>query len=479
MDVNERQEPTTGASNETASPAISTVQEAREYLAENHIDNIRLVVTDLMGMARGKRVPVAKFLKACEQGLTYCLAHYGFTIDSDMVPDLPGLGWAGGFPDAVMWPDLGTLIALPWDEGSAWVVCDMRYQDGEEVPYDPRNVLKRQIAALSESGAALVAGLEYECYVLRETQQSLRAKMWDAGQFEGLFTGGACYDQVRTGVAGPLMKDIWRNLCRVGVPLDSFHIELGGGHVEFPMKEAETLAAADRAILLKVAIKEICQQHGLMATFMAKIDPSYEGLSGAVHHSLVDASGDNLFYDAARPHTLSVVFDQWCEGLLQNLVDMTLMLLPNYNSYKRPVPGSYVGNSTTWGIENRVTSFRAINFDPHAVRIEARLAAADANPYLALAATIAGGTYGLRNRLALRPLFSGTDPAVDDQGRDDVQRIPPSLEAAITQFEGSERMREFFGDSFCEMFVAHRRNELDWFRHRVSDLERARYLEYV
>lgn len=479
MDVNERQEPGAEASSDTAPPVISTVQEARKYLADHNVDNVRLVVTDLMGMARGKRVPVEKFLKACEAGLTYCLAHYGFTIDSDMVPDLPGLGWASGFPDAVMWPDLGTLTVLPWDEGSAWVICDMRYQDGEEVPYDPRNVLKRQVARLSESGAALVAGLEYECYVLKETQQSLRAKMWDPAQFDALFVGGGCYDQVRTGVAGPLLKDIWRNLCRAGVPLDSFHIELGGGHVEFPMKEVEALAAADRAILLKVAIKEICQRHGLMATFMAKIDPTYEGLSGAVHHSLVDASGGNLFYDAARPHTLSAVFDQWCEGLLQNLVDSTLMLLPNYNSYKRPRPGSYVGNSTTWGVESRATAFRVINFDPHAVRIEARLVAADANPYLALAATLAAGTYGLRNRLALRPLFTGTDPAVDDQGRADVERIPPSLEAAITQFERSERMREFFGDSFCEVFVAHRRNDLDWFRNRVSDLERARYLEYV
>ncbi len=399
MDAKDGRESTTTASAGVVPAGVRTAQEAREYLAEHRIDNVRLVVTDLMGMARGKRVPVEKFLKACEGGLTYCLAHYGFTIDSDMVPDLPGLGWASGFPDAVMWPDLGTLTILPWDEGSAWVICDMRYQDGSDVPYDPRNVLKRQIAKLGESDAALVVGLEYECYVLRETQQSLRAKMWDPAQFEGLFVGGGCYDQVRTGVAGPLMKDIWRNLCRAGVPLDSFHIELGGGHLEFPMKEAEALAAADRAILLKVAIKEICQQHGLMATFMAKIDPSYEGLSGAVHHSLVDGSGANLFYDAGRPNGLSAVFDHWCEGLLQNVVDMTLMLLPNYNSYKRPVPGSYVGNSTTWGVESRATAFRVINFDPHAVRIEARLAAADANPYLAVAATLAAGSYGLRNQL--------------------------------------------------------------------------------
>jgi glutamine synthetase len=107
------------------------------------------------------------------------------------------------------------------------------------------------------------------------------------------------------------------------------------------------------------------------------------------------------------------------------------------------------------------------------------LAAPHPNPYLALAATLAAGTHGLRNQLALRPLFTGTDPAVDDQGRADVQRIPPSLEAAITQFEGSARMREFFGDDFCDVFVAHRKNDLDWFRHRVSDLERSRYLEYV
>jgi glutamine synthetase len=454
-------------------------EQARQFLVEHDVDNVRLVVTDLMGMARGKRVPVEKFLKACEQGVAYCLAHYGFTIDSDLIADLPGLGWASGLPDGLAWPDLDTLTVLPWDERTAWVVCDMRFQDGREVPYDPRRVLKRQIAELSAMDLRAVAGLEYECYVLDETQQSLRAKRWDATEFDALFLGGACYDQVRTGIAGPLMKDVWRNLEGAGVPLDSFHIELGGGHLEFPLKEAEALTAADRAILLKVAVKEICHRHGYLATFMAKIAPSFEGLSGAVHHSLVDAAGGNVFYDAARPNALSETFAHWCEGVLATLVDMTLMLLPNYNSYKRPLPGSYVGNSTTWGLESRATAFRAINADPQATRIEGRLAAADANPYLALAALLAGGRYGLSNKLSLRPPFVGTDPAVDDQGRSDVQRIPSSLEAAIAQFEGSARMREFFGDEFCEVFVAHRRNDLEWFKTRVSDLERERYLERV
>jgi glutamine synthetase len=455
------------------------IKEAEEFLLEHKVDNVRLVVTDLMGMPRGKRVPIKKFLKACGGGVAYCLAHYGFTIDSDQIPDLPGLGWASGLPDGIMCPDLDTLAVLPWDEGTAWVICDMYFQDGQPVPYDPRAVLRKQIAELDALSLKAMIGFEYECYVLNETQQSLRAKRWRADEFDCLFLGGACYDQVRTGKAGPLMKDIWHLLDGAGVPLDSFHIELGGGHLEFPLKEAEALAAADRAVLFKVGVKEICHQHGLMATFMAKIDPSFEGLSGAIHHSLVDAAGGNRFHDAARPNGLSETFGHWCEGLLQNLPDMTLMLLPNYNSYKRPLPGSYVGNTTTWGLESRATAFRVINFDPEAVRIEARLAAADANPYLAAAATLAGGQFGLRNKLTLRPVFGGSDPSVDTQGRSDVEPIPISLEAAIARFKGSDRMKELFGDELCDVFVAHRQNDLDWFRQRVSDLERARYLEYV
>ena len=455
------------------------IKEAEAFLAENAIDNVRLVVTDLMGIPRGKRVPVRKFLGACEHGVPYCLAHYGFTIDSELIPDMPGLGWASGLPDGIMWPDLDTLTVLPWDEGTAWVICDMRFQDGRDVPYDPRVVLKRQIARLAALNAKAVVGLEYECYVLNETQQSLRLKKWQSVDFDTLFIGGACYDQVRTGKAGPLMKDIWRRLSGAGVQLDSFHVELGGGHLEFPLKEAEALEAADQAILFKVGVKEITYQHGLMATFMAKIDPAYEGLSGAVHHSLVDDAGDNLFSDPSRPHALSETFDHWCEGLLQNLPDMTLMLLPNFNSYKRPLPGSYVGSTTTWGVESRAAAMRAINFDPQATRIEARLAAADANPYLATAAILAAGAYGLDNRLDLRPVFAGSDPSVDDQGRLDVQAIPASLEAAISQFKNSPRMREAFGDEFCDVFLAHRQNDLDWFGQRVSDLERARYLENV
>ena len=455
------------------------IKEARALLKDAQADSVRLVMIDLNGTPRGKRVPLAKFFSACEHGAGYCSGHYTSTVDSSVIPELPTVGFSTGFPDIVAWPDLETLALLPWDDGAAWVICDLREADGSEVPFDPRTMLKRQIERLAARNLKAIAGLEYEFYVFRETPTSLRQKKWATADFEPLFYGNGVYDQVRLGQAGPWMTDIWRHLPAAGVPLEAGHMEMGGGHVEYPIGPSEALAAADRAVLFKVGVKEICRAHGLLATFMAKIDQNYEGLSGAVHHSLVDKTGQNLFHDPTRPLNLSETFDNWCEGLLANLSDSTLIFLPTVNSYKRPLPGSFVGNSTTWSVESRATTLRAINFEPQATRIENRLPGSDANPYLVLAAHLAAGLYGLEQGLKLRPPFIGADPAFDDLGREDVAYIPNSMDKAIEAFEASPRMVEFFGHEFCQTFAAHRRSELESLRGLVADWERARYLEYA
>jgi glutamine synthetase len=156
---------------------------------------------------------------------------------------------------------------------------------------------------------------------------------------------------------------------------------------------------------------------------------------------------------------------------------MTLILLPNFNSYKRPLPGSFVGNSTTWSVESRGTTLRIINFDPSATRIENRLPGADGNPYLVLAAHMAAGLYGLEHKLPLRPSFVGADPALDTLGRDDVHYIPRSLGQAIERFKSSDRMKEFFGHQFCEVFAAQRQFDLERARSQVADWERHQLLE--
>ncbi len=455
------------------------IREAKEYLEENQIDNVRLVVTDLNGMPRGKRVLTSKFFAICEHGAALSKGLYNLTLNSELIPELPAVGFSTGFQDVVVWPDLSTLKILPWDEKSAWVICDVCDYDGSEIHIDPRNLLKKQCSKLEKKGIFVKAGLEYEFYVFRETQASLRAKNWNSKAFETYFLDYGLYDQSRIGIAGDFMRPIWQLLNQVEIPVDSMQVELGPGMFEFPIKETNALMAADRAVLFKVAVKEICHRHGLLATFMAKVSPDYEGLSGAVHHSIVDKQGYNLFHDPKQPNQLSEVFGQWIEGLLQNLRDLTLIFLPTYNSYKRPLPGSFVGNSTTWGLQTRATTFRVINNDPKATRIENRLAGSDANPYLVLAAHLSAGGFGLENKLQARPAFIGGDPAQDDKGRNDVELIPQTLEEAIVRFESSERMKEFFGPAFCQTFLVHKQYELNHFQTNVSDLERSRYLEYA
>ena len=194
---------------------------------------------------------------------------------------------------------------------------------------------------------------------------------------------------------------------------------------------------------------------------------------------MVDKDGNNLFHDPTRERGLSEMMEHWAEGILQNLLDLTLIVLPNFNSYKRPVPGSFVANSTTWAIESRSTTLRMVNFDPQATRIENRLPGADANPYLVLAAHLAAGLDGLDKRQALRPPFVGADPSLDTCGRDDVDYIPRSLESAIQRFRTSDQMREFFGPEFCEVFTVHRAYDLDQAYTQIAAWERERYLEDV
>jgi glutamine synthetase len=451
------------------------LKDAKSLLEEHDVDNVRMIIVDINGSPVGKRLPVDKFLSTCEHGMSFCSGIYNLLGDSDIIPELPLIGgFSTGFPDVVAWPDLNTLRIVSWEDRTALIICDMLNQDGCEIPYDARTVLKKQVAELKQHPFSILAGMEYEFYVFKETPETLVEKNWS--NLNTFFEGPGVYSQVRSFKAGYFMRDIWQLLSQSGVPVDSMQVELGAGMFEFPIKESDPLSAADRAVIGKMAIKEICHHHNLLASFMAKIHPDLEGLSGAVHHSLIDKDGNNLFHDPNRPHNLSKKFDQWAEGILKNLQDMTLILLPNFNSYKRPLPGCFVGNSTTWSVESRGTTLRIINFDSKATRIENRLPGSDGNPYLVLAAHIAAGLYGFEHKLALRPPFVGADPAFDTLGRDDVKYIPTSLGLAIERFKSSDRMKEFFGEEFCEVFAAHRQFDLDKARSHVADWEREKLL---
>lgn len=451
-------------------------KQASALLEEYHVNNIRMIITDLNGIPLGKRIPSDRFLSICEQGMGMCSGIYNTLSDSSIIPELPLVGgFSSGFPDMVAWPDLKTLRSVPWEERTAMVICDMRNRDGSEVPYDARTVLRKQIEKMKLRPFSARIGMEHEFYVFKESLESMAEKNWVHPRT--FFQGQGVYSQIRSFKAGPVMKDAWQSLMDCGIGIDSMQVELGAGMFELPLKASDPLTAADQTVLAKMAIKEICHLHGLTASFMAKIGPEFQGLSGAVHMSLVDVEGKNLFYDPEGPDGLSEILQQWVEGLLENLQDLTLVFLPNYNSYKRPLPNSFVGTTTTWSVEGRGTPLRIINFVPEATRFENRLPGADGNPYLVLAAHLVAGLYGLEKGLKLRPPFTDGDPAQNPYGRDDVKTVPPSLESAIDRFRASARMREFFGDAFCEVFLAHRASDLAYAGMQVATWERERYLE--
>jgi glutamine synthetase len=447
----------------------------RGLIDDRGIETIKLGGPDLDGAFRGKRMPVRMFLAGLEHGFAQCDVIFGWDIAEDLVPDLRFTGFESGYPDIIARPDLSTFRVVPWEENVASVVCDYTDEHGAPTAVSPRHVLNRVLDRAADQGYRLELAAELEFRVLRETAQSLRAKQWD--NLEPLSPSNSCYSIHRATGDDFIFARIRKMMEEHGIVIEGYNREHGPGMYEMNLHHATGVAAADQTMLFRSGVKEMCQQEGLTATFMAKWNDKEDGDSGHLHQSLWTADGaENLFYDPEADHRLSAAARRYAAGLLTTLPEFCALYAPNINSYKRYVSGTWAPTSVTWGVETRTTAIRMVPGSATSTRIENRVPGSDVNPYLGLAATAAAGLYGIERKLTLPPPVRGNAYALSAA---EARPLPRTLSEAIELFAASETAKEWFGETFVEHFAAMRRWEVQQYNRVVDRWQRERYLEMI
>ena len=442
--------------------------ELTEKLRQRGIRRVKIGGFDIDGVLRGKYMSLDKFASVLAAGFGFCDVIFGWDIADTLYGTSSVTGWESGFPDALAVADVGTLRDIPWEPTVAAVLVDFRQQDGGEHPACPRSLLKRVRQRCRDMGYEAYFGCEYEFFLFQETPDSLHEKGFS--NLRSLTPGMCGYSWLRSGQNHALVADVLDNMAAFGIDIEGFHTETGPGVYEAALHYDEVLAAADQAALFKVAMKEVAHHHGLSVTFMAKWNAALPGCSGHLHQSLRRRDGDNAFYAAEG---LSRTLRHYLGGLCSLMGEVTAMVSPTINAYKRYVPGVWAPLTASWGVDNRTAAARVIGIDSQsACRIEYRQPAADINPYLAMAACLGAGLYGIEHALEPPQPISG-----DASTRG--EPLPATLNDACERFSGSARCRQVFGDAFVDHYAHTRRHEVAEYRRAVSDWELKRYFEAI
>lgn len=450
-------------------PALAAVR-------QSGTGKVKVAVSDIDGILRGKYLHIDKFLGATQPhpngGFGFCDVVFGWDAMDQCYDNTTLTGWQHGFPDALARLDLNTHRHVPWDDGVPMFLGEFVNADGTPSPICPRQTLKRVLKRAEKLGVMPMAGMEFEWFNFAETPQSWAAKK-GVGP-EPITPGMFGYSLLRMNHKREFFKALMDEMPLFGVPIEGLHTETGPGVYEVAILFSEALEQADRAILFKTGAKEIGARFGVMPSFMAKWNQQLPGCSGHIHQSLSDGS-TNLFFDAKSPRRMSKLFESYLAGQVACLMEMAPMFWPTINSYKRLVDGFWAPVKPTWGLDNRTASFRVIAGSPKATRLETRCPGADVNPYLAMAAVIAAGLHGVEKHLKLdAPPITGTN-----EGAENIPRAPRTLIETTRRFRQSEIARDWLGDDFVDHFAATREWEWRQWLDGVTDWELKRYFEII
>jgi glutamine synthetase len=457
--------------------------EVKRIIEEGNVEYIKVGVPDIEGVFRGKRVTAPFFLSSLEDGFAQSDVILGWDIQENVLPNLKVSNIERGFGDFIMRPDLTTFALVPWEDRVATCVCDLWTEHGEPITVSPRRVLKSLIERASSLGLAPMAASELEMRFFREDQVSLRDKDFGA-QLTPLNPGTNCYVISHATADDHLIGQVVRQMRAYGIEIEGYNREHGPGMYEINMHYSDLLMAADRTMLLKTGVKEICHQNNFTATFMAKWNDLEDGSSGHTHMSLWDRDFErNVFWDSDADHHMSETMRYFLAGVLQKLPDFMALYAPVINSYKRYIEGTWTPLNTFWGIDNRTCAIRAITSGRNSMRLENRVPGADANFYLVFAGMLASGLYGIEQKLDLPPRQEGNaySPAKIAQAiaHGEVHPLARNLTSAIDIFEKSDVAREYLGADFVEHFATTRRWEVQEYEKAVTNWERRRYLELI
>jgi glutamine synthetase len=442
-------------------------------LKDPSVKRIKVAVTDMDGILRGKYLHKDKFLGAMDKGFGFCNVVFGWDSSDVCYDNATYTGWHTGYPDAQVKMDLATFRRVPWDDQTPFFLGDFEDGHGAALAICPRQLLKTVIARCEKAGLSPSAGMEYEWFNFKETPQSLAEKNFS--HLQTLTPGMFGYSILRSSQNQPFFKALMEELPEFGVPIEGLHTETGPGVLEAAILYSGALEAADRGVIFKTAAKEIAHRFGILPTFMAKWSNSLPGCGGHAHQSLWDAKGaKNLFYDAKQPHGMSALFRSFLAGQLLCLPEILPLLAPTVNSYKRLVDGYWAPTKPLWGLDNRTLAYRVIQGGAKSTRLETRVPGSDSNAYLVLAACFASGLYGIKKNLSL-----DDPPFVGSGYQSPAPRLPRNLLQATEAMAQSKIAHELFGTAFVDHFVATRRWEWNQFQDAVTDWELKRYFEII
>jgi len=431
---------------------------------------VQLEVPDLDGALRAKLVSAAK--AASPLGAAMCTIMFGLT-QADDVYESPASSAANGYPDLVMRPDPATLRPLPWCAATDAVLCDLFGPGGAPFPLAPRTVLRAVTDRCAELGFEARFAAEWELCVVHAGDEPGNRRESGHGEPVPLGRTMNAYSSLRLRELRPLAQAFFERMEAVGIGVESVHTELGHGMVEFAIAHAPALEAADHAARAKAYLKELCGERGLVATFMPKWRTGAP-TSGCHFHQSLWRDGANVF--AAPDGTLSPLARHYLAGQLDTLADFSVLFNPSVNAFRRLQPGTWTPATASWGVDNRTAAIRAITGAPKAVRLEHRRPGADVNPYLAIAAMLAGGLHGIACQLE-PPAPATGDAYADDRFR----RLPATLAGAIAALRDSPVAPGLLGPEFVAHYLLSREVELrlwhEWEAEQVTDWEHRRYFE--
>ncbi|MYE53475.1 MAG: glutamine synthetase [Gammaproteobacteria bacterium] len=454
---------------------METLTEKLADYRERGAYRVKIGLTDIDGVIRGKTISLEKFESLMEKGGGFCDCVFGWDVDDQLYDEGDYTGWHTGFPDAAYRLAVDSERWLA-DEGCPYFIGEFVGAEGEPHPLCPRTRLKGMLDRLAERGLNLVSGFEYEFFVFEETPHSIREKGYR--NLKPLTPGNFGYSMLRASAQSALFSEFMDTCRALRLDLEGLHCETGPGVWEAALAPAPGVEAADRANLFKTFAKAFFNKRGLMATFMAKWSMDYPGQSGHFHFSLVDDQGANRFRDADAEDGMSALQRAAVAGLESHLGDYLALLAPTVNSYARLVKGAWAPTAATWGVENRTAAIRVIGGGGSSQRIECRVCGADANPYLAAAGTLAAMWQGLEDDLRPSPPVAGNAYEAED-GLPPERRFPGQLRAAADRLDRSSHARHLLGDAFVDHFAMTRRWECREYERHVNDWQLERYFEII
>ena len=450
---------------------VKTVADAKAILDERKLTHVKVGVFDIDGILRGKYMSRAKFLSALENGYGFCDVVLGWDCQDQLYDNVTFTGWHTGYPDAPVKILPESCRPLPFEDRGLFFLSEFT---GTAEAVCPRGLLRRVLDRARQMGFEVYAGVEYEVFFFNETPDSVRAKHYR--DLKPMAPGWFGYSVIRNSTAADFYRQMLDMCEQMDFGIEGLHEETGPGVIEAALTFDQALAAADKAALFKTFTKIQAQRNQMMATFMAKWSRELPGQSGHIHVSLKDRNGDPVFHDASQPHTMSERMRHFVGGQQQLMPQLLAMVSPTINSYTRLIPGFWAPTESTCGVENRTCALRIIPGSAKSQRVEYRVAAADANPYLALSAAIASGLWGIENRIEPEPLVEGN---AYDRKFPEHLALPRTLWEAAQRLKQSKMARDWFGDAFVEHFAATREWEEREFRKHVSDWELSRYFEII